>query len=51
MPIMSIAFYMVLIRIAIYRNTPSYLSTTHGISSEAEQRNHGNIINVSVGLF
>jgi hypothetical protein len=39
MPIMSITFYMVIIRIAINRNTPSYLSTTHGISSEADQRN------------
>ncbi|KAG2340475.1 hypothetical protein BDR05DRAFT_966754 [Suillus weaverae] len=37
MPIMSIAFYMVLIRIAINRNTPSYFSTTREISSKADQ--------------
>ncbi|KAG2743598.1 hypothetical protein P692DRAFT_20838267 [Suillus brevipes Sb2] len=41
MPIMSITFYMVLIRIAINRNTPSYLLTTRGTSSGTEQRNSG----------
>ncbi|KAG2124872.1 hypothetical protein DEU56DRAFT_863148 [Suillus clintonianus] len=40
MPIMSIAFYMVLICIAINRNSRSYyFSTSHGTTSEAE---HGN---------
>ncbi|KAG1728770.1 hypothetical protein EDB19DRAFT_1913639 [Suillus lakei] len=39
MPIMSIAFYMVLIRITINRKTPSYFSTTRGTNSEAGQGN------------
>ncbi|KAG1730543.1 uncharacterized protein EDB91DRAFT_1156941 [Suillus paluster] len=34
MPIMSIAFYMVLIRIAINKRTRSYLSTMHGWTTD-----------------
>jgi hypothetical protein len=39
MPIISIAFYMVLIRIAISKKSQSYVSTVHGETTDTERAN------------